>query len=97
MQNFSNFNVKIVPCNNLVKGVLHHTEGTPADGGDQFPQQPLKIRVEQKAVKKVLRLALNVSSMGLEIAQKMFEAGTAALDNPKRIFYVWYSWLLWKV
>jgi len=56
----------------------HHAEGSPRDGGDEYPNLTLKRRVEQMSVKLVRRLALRVPGIGPLMARQMRLAGTVA-------------------
>ena len=71
----------------------HHTEGSPTDGGDQFPALSLKNRLEQHAVKIARNLALNFPLLGPLMAQKMRRAGTAAFGDGKQVIRSgnWYG------
>jgi uncharacterized protein (DUF362 family) len=59
----------------------HHTEGSPRDGGDQFPNMTLRRRSEQKAVAIARTLALNVPGVGSYVARKLRRAGTVAFGQ----------------
>ena len=47
----------------------HHTEGAPADGGDQFPDTTLGRRSENALVHTFKRLALNLPGVGPRLMQ----------------------------
>ncbi len=53
----------------------HHTEGSPADGGDEFPDLSLKRRFEQASVKIARKVALDVPAVGPLIAKMLRRAG----------------------
>lgn len=59
----------------------HHTEGTPANGGDQFPDLSAKQRLEQIAVKAARGVALNIPFIGPSVAQKLRKTGTAVFGS----------------
>lgn len=59
----------------------HHTEGSPGNGGDQFPALGRRQRLEQKAVATARRLAGKVPIVGAKIAQGLRSAGTAAFGD----------------
>jgi len=64
----------------------HHTEGSPQNGGDQFPDLTLKRRIEQLAVKIMRQLVLRVPYLGPKIAIQLRKAGTSVFqDNTKVI------------
>ncbi len=59
----------------------HHTEGGPADGGDQFPDLSLLRRSEQVAVAAARRLALSVPGLGPAVARRLRRAGKLAFGE----------------
>lgn len=61
----------------------HHTCGSPANGGDEFPDLSTKQRLEQISVRFARKLALNLPVLGPRIAQKLRKAGTAAFGDGK--------------
>jgi uncharacterized protein (DUF362 family) len=63
----------------------HHTEGSPADGGDEYPDLTFKRRVEQASVKFARRLALALPVLGPLIARRLRKAGTAAFGAGDRV------------
>ena len=63
----------------------HHTNGSPLNGGDQFPEHSLKNRLEHRAVKLARELALRVPGLGPKIAQKMRKVGIAAFGDGKQV------------
>ena len=71
----------------------HHTDGSPANGGDQFPDLSGKQRLEQIAVKSARSLALNVPVLGPKLAQKLRKAGTAAFGAGDKVIRSgnWYG------
>ena len=71
----------------------HHTEGSPADGGDQFPDLTIKRKFEQSAVRLARSLALNTPIVGTWLAQKLRRAGTVAFGDGQRVIRSgnWYG------
>lgn len=63
----------------------HHTEGSPADGGDEYPDLTFKRRVEQASVKFARRLALALPGLGPVLARRLRKAGTAAFGAGDRV------------
>ncbi len=63
----------------------HHTEGSPADGGDEYPDLTLKRRIEQASVKFARRLALALPGIGPLVARRLRKAGTAAFGAGDRV------------
>lgn len=56
----------------------HHTEGSPANGGDEYPDLTFKRRLEQISVKFARRLALSLPGIGSLIARRLRRVGTSA-------------------
>jgi uncharacterized protein (DUF362 family) len=71
----------------------HHTDGTPENGGDQFPNVSMKNRLEQYSVKMARRLALNAPVFGTIIAAKMRKAGSIAFGDGSKVIRSgnWYG------
>lgn len=59
----------------------HHTEGSPKNNGDQFPDFILKHWLENITVKLVRKLALSLPYLGPKVAQKLRKAGTVIFGN----------------
>lgn len=59
----------------------HHTEGSPRDGGDQFPDMTFRRRCEQMAVGFARKLALEVPGVGGFVARKLRKAGKVAFGD----------------
>lgn len=59
----------------------HHTEGSPKNGGDQFPNMTLRRRWEQRAVRLARRLALADFGAGALVARKLRKAGKVAFGD----------------
>lgn len=59
----------------------HHTEDSPGNGGDQFPDLTLKRKMEQIAVRSARKLALQVPVLGPMITRKLRRAGTRAFGG----------------
>jgi uncharacterized protein (DUF362 family) len=57
----------------------HHTEGSPRDGGDQYPDLTTSRRAEQMAVGIARSLALKVPRLGPAVARRLRRSG-------KRVF-----------
>lgn len=55
----------------------HHTEGSPRDGGDEFPSLSILRRLEQRSVKLARSLALRVPVLGPMIARRLRRLGTS--------------------
>ena len=71
----------------------HHTEGSPQNGGDQFPDQHLKHSVEQYAVKFVRNLALNVPYLGPAISKRLRRYGKKVFGDTSQVIRSgnWYG------
>ncbi|SPF38006.1 conserved hypothetical protein [Syntrophobacter sp. SbD1] len=63
----------------------HHTEGSPRDYGDQFPDMRVMQMIEQGAVHFARRLALGVPGLGPIISQKLRSAGTVAFGEGDKV------------
>jgi len=59
----------------------HHTEGSPSNGGDEFPDLTLKRRIEQLSVKFARKIALNIPLLGPKIAQRLRKSGTKVFGD----------------
>jgi len=59
----------------------HHTDGSPADGGDQFPSLTLLRRSEQAAVAIARRIALSVPDVGPFVTRQLRKAGKKAFGG----------------
>lgn len=71
----------------------HHTEGSPANRGDEFPDMTLKRKAEQRAVKVARGLALRVPKLGPTLAKKLRKAGTMAFGDGSQVIRSgnWYG------
>jgi uncharacterized protein (DUF362 family) len=63
----------------------HHTEGSPRDGGDQFPQMGLMQTLEQGAVWIARRLALSVPGAGPWISKGLRKTGTGIFGHGDKV------------
>ncbi|MEA2626373.1 MAG: hypothetical protein QOD06_2418 [Candidatus Binatota bacterium] len=59
----------------------HHTEGNPANGGDEFPEIDWRSRVEARAKRLAHRFALRAGPAGTWILGKGRRVGTAMLGD----------------
>lgn len=59
----------------------HHTEGSPRDGGDQFPNMTFRRRAEQRAVAFARSMALKAPGVGGFVARKLRRAGKVAFGD----------------
>jgi len=59
----------------------HHTEGSPKNGGDEFPDLTFKRRMEQLAVKFARRIALRIPYLGPKLAIQLRSAGTTVFGH----------------
>jgi uncharacterized protein (DUF362 family) len=59
----------------------HHTDGSPKDGGDQFPDLTLRRRAEQRSVALARSLALAMPGVGGYVARKLRKGGTLAFGG----------------
>ena len=55
----------------------HHTEGSPANGGDEYPDLTIKRRIEQVSVKFARKMALSLPVLGPSLARRLRKVGTA--------------------
>jgi uncharacterized protein (DUF362 family) len=71
----------------------HHTDGSPNNGGDEFPELTAKRQLEQISVKFARKIALNLPYIGPKIAQKLRKAGTSAFGDGKQVIRSgnWYG------
>ena len=71
----------------------HHTEGSPATGGDEYPDLTPLRRIEQASVKFARSLALNVPTLGPMLARRMRSAGTKAFGGGDKVIRSgnWYA------
>lgn len=63
----------------------HHTEGTPASHGDEFPQTSLKNRVESFAKQLGKKMAMKFPLLGTWIYRKMRNAGKQVLGDSETV------------
>lgn len=59
----------------------HHTEGTPACHGDEFPAETTTVAIERRLKRLGLRLALGVPVLGTWLFRKMRNAGKRMLGD----------------
>lgn len=59
----------------------HHTEGSPRQGGDEFPNDKLRNRIERRAKQAGRSLALRVPFLGTWIYRKVRNAGKQLLGD----------------
>lgn len=71
----------------------HHTEGSPQNGGDEFPDMPVIRRLERASVKVARSVALHVPGLGPRVAQRMRRAGTAVFGDGHHVIRSgnWYG------
>ena len=71
----------------------HHTEGSPGDGGDEYPDLTLKRRLEQLAVKFARKIALHVPYLGPRLAIRLRSAGTTVFGHGSSVIRSgnWYG------
>lgn len=71
----------------------HHTEGSPQQGGDEFPDMPVKRKLERVSVKVARSVALHVPGLGPRLAQRMRKAGTAVFGDGHHVIRSgnWYG------
>ena len=53
----------------------HHTEGSPENGGDQFPNLSLKRKLENRCVHAARGIALRLPIVGPMITKRLRKAG----------------------
>jgi uncharacterized protein (DUF362 family) len=63
----------------------HHTCGTPADGGDQFPSLTLKRRLEHRAARTLRRVALAMPGLGNWALQKARRSGKRVFGDTEKV------------
>ena len=63
----------------------HHTEGSPTNKGDEYPDLTPLRRLEQTSVKIARSLALNVPTLGPMLARRMRSAGTKAFGGGDKV------------
>ena len=71
----------------------HHTEGSPGNGGDEYPDLTLKRRLEQLAVKFARKIALNIPYLGPKLAIRLRSAGTTVFGHGSSVIRSgnWYA------
>ncbi len=71
----------------------HHAEGSPETGGDEFPNLPIRRKLERTSVKVARNLALHVPGLGPRVAQQMRKAGTAVFGDGREVIRSgnWYG------
>lgn len=71
----------------------HHTEGSPRNGGDEYPDLTIKRRLEQLAVKLARKIALRIPYFGPKLAIKLRSAGTAVFGHGSSVIRSgnWYG------
>ncbi|MBW7876788.1 MAG: DUF362 domain-containing protein [Candidatus Cloacimonetes bacterium] len=62
----------------------HHTEGSPGDGGDQYPNLSWWKKVEQKSVKLAQQIALR-SSVGAQLAKYLRRGGEKVFGDTSSV------------
>jgi uncharacterized protein (DUF362 family) len=63
----------------------HHTEGTPNDGGDEFPAAALSNRLERWLKHKGRKLAMRIPRLGTWTYRKMRNAGKRVLGDSETV------------
>ena len=71
----------------------HHTEGSPDDGGDQFPVLGFLQKLENVSVHFARKLALRIPVLGPMVAKKMRAAGTKVFGETQKVIRSgnWYG------
>lgn len=71
----------------------HHSEGSPKNGGDQFPDTTLKNYFEQIGAKFIRKLALSMPYFGIKIAKKLRKEGLVVFGNENKVIRSgnWYG------
>ena len=71
----------------------HHSEGSPKNGGDEYPNLSFKRRLEQASVKFARQLALNLPGVGPKLARRLRKAGTVAFGAGDQVIRSgnWYG------
>lgn len=63
----------------------HHTEGSPAHGGDEHPNPGLVHRIERLGARWVRRIAVNVPVLGPRLLQGARSVGTRAFGDTENV------------
>ncbi len=63
----------------------HHTDGSPKDGGDQFPDFHTLQRLEQVSVKLARKMALSIPYLGSRVAQKLRAQGAKVFGDGSKV------------
>lgn len=63
----------------------HHTEGFPGSGGDEFPEESRKAKLERRLKRVGQRLALDLPVVGPFIFRKVRRVGKEALGDSRRV------------
>lgn len=71
----------------------HHTEGSPSNGGDEYPDLTVKRRLERFAVKFARKIALQIPSLGPKLAIRLRRAGTTVFGQGSSVIRSgnWYG------
>ncbi len=63
----------------------HHSEGSPSNGGDEFPDLSIYRRIEQISVKFARKLALSLPVFGTLLARRLRTIGKVAFGTGDRV------------
>lgn len=62
----------------------HHTEGLPSEGGDQFAEDTVKRKVEQRTVALVKRVLKNAGTAGAQVGAMLRRIGSVVFGDTNR-------------
>ncbi|HEX6879598.1 MAG TPA: DUF362 domain-containing protein [Terriglobales bacterium] len=63
----------------------HHTEGSPARGGDEHPEPGLKHRVERRAASMLRRMVVKFPGVGPRLMQRARRVGTQVFGDTETV------------
>lgn len=74
----------VIGINGEKNWLPHHTEGLPSEGGDQFAENTLKRKTEQRVVALTKRVLKNAGSFGARVGVVLKRIGIAVFGDTNR-------------
>ncbi len=63
----------------------HYTEGTPQDGGDQYPDRSARTAIERSGLKRIRRIALEVPGIGPWLYRQIKKVGGKVVGTTSEV------------
>lgn len=63
----------------------HHTLGTPAEGGDEFPVSSVKNKVQSRLIAGVKKHLVNAGGCGGAVSRSLFKAGRSMFGDTEQV------------